>query len=98
MLTVTKVKRQTFPTSEYGETLRRWRIKAGYSQDEVSQKLGYAQKGFLSICERGISGLPFKKWPELAKLYNVPLQKFIDLELKRRRKAYEMHFTRTGEL
>lgn len=46
-------------------------MKAGLSQRDVSDTLGYSTPQFISNNERGISAPPLRDIPKLAKLYNT---------------------------
>lgn len=56
------------PLAQY---LKKCREKAGYSQTQVSTKLGYTSPQFISNWERGLSHPPVKSLNKLAKLYKV---------------------------
>lgn len=56
--------------AEYGDYLQNLRTKAGLSQGDVSEKLGYSTPQFISNWERGVSKPPVTVLKQLAKLYN----------------------------
>lgn len=73
-----------------GVYLRKLRKRAGLSQVEVSQKLGYRSNQFISNWERGLSYPPMKVLSGLALLYGVSddsiykeLEKVVVAEVKR---------------
>jgi transcriptional regulator with XRE-family HTH domain len=57
--------------SQLAEYLKKCREKAGFSQTQVSSKLGYSSPQFISNWERGLSHPPVKSLHKLAKLYKV---------------------------
>jgi transcriptional regulator with XRE-family HTH domain len=64
------------------EFLKENRIKAGFTQAEVAQKLGYTTPQFISNWERGQSSPPIKILKRLAKLYSVGAQELYDVILE----------------
>lgn len=57
--------------SQLAQYLKKCREKAGYSQTQVSSKLGYTSPQFISNWERGLSHPPVRALNKLAKLYRV---------------------------
>lgn len=51
--------------------LKRLREKAGLSQSEVAEAMGYESGQFISNWERGISHPPIKDIRKLAKIYKI---------------------------
>ncbi len=60
-----------YNSSPLAHYLKKCREKAGYSQTQVSSKLGYTSPQFISNWERGLSHPPVKSLNKLAKLYKV---------------------------
>ena len=58
-------------SARLGRFLKEKRKHAGFSQADVSQRLGYASHQFISNWERGVSAPPAKIIVELARLYEV---------------------------
>ena len=56
---------------QLGEILKTLREKAGLTQRDVSDTLGYSTPQFISNNERGISAPPLRDIPKLARLYNT---------------------------
>lgn len=54
-----------------GDKLKAMREKAGLSQRQVTDKLGWATNQALSNAERGVSLPPVESIPVLAKLYGM---------------------------
>lgn len=54
-----------------GDKLKQMREKAGLSQKQVANKLGWATNQALSNAERGVSLPPVEAIPVLAKLYGM---------------------------
>lgn len=57
------------------------REKAGLTQREVSDALGYSTPQFISNVERGRCRFPIQKLPKIRKLYKVSADQMIDLIL-----------------
>lgn len=57
------------------------REKAGLTQREVSDALGYSTPQFISNVERGRCRFPIQKLPKIKKLYKVSADHMIDLIL-----------------
>jgi transcriptional regulator with XRE-family HTH domain len=57
------------------------REKAGLTQREVSEALGYSTPQFISNVERGRCRFPIQKLPKIKKLYRVTVDQMIDLIL-----------------
>ncbi len=72
------------------------RMAAGYSQIEVSKKLGYASAQYVSNWERGLSVPPVRTMKILIKLYKLSvdelykllLEETLALETSRIKKAF----------
>lgn len=56
---------------QLAELLKQKRIKAGLSQRDVSNALGYSTPQFISNWERGVSTPPMDTIPKLAELYHA---------------------------
>ena len=76
-------KKQT-PLPDLGTFLQQARIAKGFSQKEVSIKLGYESAQFISDWERGIRSPPGNKLKKLAQLYEVCAERLIDIILNER--------------
>jgi transcriptional regulator with XRE-family HTH domain len=70
-MTQEKRKKTMQTNSPLAQYLKKCREKAGYSQTQVSAKLGYTSPQFISNWERGLSHPPVKSLNKLAKLYKV---------------------------
>lgn len=62
--------------------LRTHREKAGFSQADVAQKLGYSTPQFVSNWERGISAPPFNALKKLAVLYSIDADALFNVVLE----------------
>lgn len=71
-----KIKR---PYTQFGQYLFEKRTKAGLTQRDVSNVLGYSSAQFISNFERGIATPPLKKMKVLLKMYDMPVQEVTDL-------------------
>jgi transcriptional regulator with XRE-family HTH domain len=57
------------------------REKAGLTQREVSDSLGYSTPQFISNVERGRCRFPIQKLPKIKRLYRLSTDQMIDLVL-----------------
>jgi transcriptional regulator with XRE-family HTH domain len=64
-----------------GTFLKQHRVKAGLTQSDVAQKLGYTSPQFISNIERGLCSAPVKHLKDFAKMYNVNTEELIQLLL-----------------
>ena len=62
--------------------LKAKRIKAGLSQKEVSDKLGYSSAQFISNWERGLSSPPMDTLKQLTDTLNVKPKELIEVILQ----------------
>lgn len=60
-----------------GSLLRKARVDANLSQNDVAKKLKFEQQ-FVSSWERGISSPPFRRIEKLASLYKIPIDDIRD--------------------
>lgn len=63
----------------FGNYLKRARVEAKLSQNEVSEKLNYTTPQFISNWERGISTPPIKELKSLSSLYSIKPEIFLDV-------------------
>lgn len=66
----------------------KWKVfreKAGLTQREVSEALGYSTPQFVSNVERGRCRFPIQKLPRLKKLYRISAEQVIGLILAEER-------------
>lgn len=61
--------------------LQKKRIAAGFSQFDVSTKLGYSTPQFVSNWERGVSHPPINALKRIAQLYNVSAEEIFEVVL-----------------
>ena len=62
--------------------LKDCRLKAGLSQKEVADHLGYDTAQFISNWERGVSSPPISSLWRLASFYGISAQKLFDIVLE----------------
>lgn len=62
--------------------LKEKRIRAGLSQKEVAEKLGYSTAQFVSNWERGLSAPPVETLKVIAEMYNVDLDEVFHVTLE----------------
>lgn len=62
--------------------LKENRMKAGFTQADVAEKLGYSTAQFISNWERGVSSPPVKILKQLARFYSVNSQELYDVVLE----------------
>jgi DNA-binding XRE family transcriptional regulator len=60
-----------------GDNLRIYRQNAGMTQAELGEKLGGIPRQHISNMERGIRSISIKTARKLARIFNVPPEKFI---------------------
>lgn len=58
--------------SEIGQLVKDYRLKANYTQLELSIKLGYETSQFVSLFERGHSKIPLETLGKLVVLLQIP--------------------------
>ncbi len=58
-----------------GQIVREYREKAGMTQLQLSQKLGYQTTQFVSLFERGLSKIPAQTIGKLVILLGIPEKK-----------------------
>ncbi len=64
-----------------GNQWKNLREKAGLTQREVSDSLGYSTPQFISNVERGRCRFPVQKLPKIKKLYRLSTEQVLDLFL-----------------
>lgn len=67
---------------ELSRCLRQARIRAGFTQAELAQKLGYTSPQFVSNWERGVARPPLSKTKELIELLKMSKKTYIQVLLK----------------
>lgn len=67
---------------ELKNVLRTSRLKAGLSQAETADKLGYSTPQFISNWERGVSRPPIRSLKKLASLYKMSAEGLFEEILK----------------
>lgn len=60
-----------YDRKKLGKFLRAERIKAGFTQGEIANKLGYTSPQFISNIERGLSVIPLKTLAVLVSEYGI---------------------------
>lgn len=60
-----------YDKKKLGKFLRNERIKAGLTQGEIANKLGYSSPQFISNIERGLSVIPLKTLSVLVNEYRI---------------------------
>jgi len=68
-----------------GNQWKNLREKAGLTQREVSDALGYSTPQFISNVERGRCRFPVQKLPKIKKLYKLSAEQVVDLFLSEER-------------
>lgn len=72
--------------SEFGAYLKAKRIGAGFSQRDVSEKLGYSSPQFISNIERGLCSPPMSSLKILIDLYGIPVREVTKIILDHQQK------------
>ena len=65
-----------------GAYLREKRERAGYTQSDIAQKLGYSTPQFISNFERGLCAPPMKNLKTFVKLYKIHVDEIVSLIVK----------------
>jgi transcriptional regulator with XRE-family HTH domain len=65
-----------------GAYLREKRERAGYTQSDIAQKLGYSTPQFISNFERGLCAPPMKNLKTFVKLYKISVDEIVNLIIK----------------
>lgn len=75
---------------------RELREKAGLTQKEVSDALGYTTPQFISNVERGRCRFPVEKLPKLKRLYRLSNDQVVDMVMVEEKRGIVRHFKRLG--
>ncbi len=62
-----------------GARLKQARENVGLTQDQAAEILGYSNRSTLSQIETGVNGVPLPKLHQMAELYGVPINDFLDI-------------------
>lgn len=79
------------PRLRYGRRLKRMRERAGLTQLEVSKRLQYGTKQFISNWERGVSLPPDAALRALAEIMQQPLREIIAMTYMTRISELDTH-------
>ena len=71
---------------------RRWRERAGLTQKEVSNALGYTTPQFVSNVERGRCRFPVDKLGRLKRLYRLSNEQVVGLVMGEEKRGLLKHF------
>ena len=71
-----------------GKNIRYLRIKKGYSQDYLAEKLGYKSFTTIQKWESGASEPPIKKLKELSEIFNVDMDDLNNIDLQANSSEY----------
>lgn len=63
----------------FGEWLRHRRLQLDISPFKMSEELGYKRVSAIYNFEYGLAPLPMAKWPAMARVLDVPLEKFLTI-------------------
>lgn len=63
--------------NELGALVREYRLKAGMTQLQLSQRLGYESMQFVSLFERGLSKIPLKVMGKMIVILKLPEKKIV---------------------
>lgn len=72
-----------------GTLLKDSREKNGYSQKEISSRLGYSSPQFISNIERGLCAPPLPKLKQLIEVYKLNPDKVVRLILREEKRKLE---------
>lgn len=62
-----------------GEWLRHRRLKLDISPFKMAEDLGYKRVSAIYNFEYGVAPVPMAKWPAMAKILDLPLDRFLDI-------------------
>ncbi len=71
---------------------REFREKAGLTQREVSDALGYTTPQFISNVERGRCSFPVEKLPKLKRLYRLSNDQVVNMIMVEEKRDLLKHF------
>lgn len=71
------------------------RERAGLTQREVSDALGYSTPQFISNVERGRCRFPIQKLPKIRKLYRLSVDQVVELIVKEEKQGLLKAFRRS---
>lgn len=71
---------------------RQLREKAGLTQKEVSDALGYTTPQFISNVERGRCRFPVEKLPKLKRLYRLSNDQVVNMVMVEEKRGIVRHF------
>lgn len=75
---------------------RQYREKAGLTQREVSDALGYTTPQFISNVERGRCRFPVEKLAKLKRLYRLSNDQVVDMIMVEEKRGLVRHFKKWG--
>lgn len=75
---------------------RQFREKAGLTQKEVSDALGYTTPQFISNVERGRCRFPVEKLGKLKRLYRLSNDQVVDMVMVEEKRGLVRHFKKWG--
>lgn len=82
-------------TIDAGTQWKNLRERAGLTQREVSDALGYSTPQFISNVERGRCRFPIQKLPKIRKLYRLSVDQVVDIIVKEERQGLLKAFRRS---
>lgn len=80
---------------EIGYHWKNLRERAGMTQREVAEELGYTTPQFISNVERGRCRYPVEKLPRIKKLYGLGTEQLVDLILREEKQTILKQLKRT---
>lgn len=76
---------------------REYRERAGLTQREVSDALGYTTPQFISNVERGRCRFPVEKLPKLKRLYRLSNDQVVEMIMVDEKRGLLKHFKKWGK-
>ena len=83
-----------YDRKKLGKFLKTQRVKAGPTQGEVAQKLGYSSPQFISNIERGLSVIPLKTLAVLVSEYGINQELVIKTIMDSQRQILRKHLSK----
>lgn len=85
-----------YDRTKLGKLLKDARQKAGFTQRDISDRLGYSSAQFISNIERGISVVPLDLLPRLIKIYKVSVRSVEEILMQGQERNLKKKLRLTG--
>lgn len=85
-----------YDRKKLGKFLRNERLKAGFTQGEIADKLGYSSPQFISNIERGLSVIPLKTLAVLVSEYRIGHETMIKTLMDSQRQILKKYLSKAA--